>query len=125
MTPLLPTPLQMDPIYRTFFANLTKLNGKVFDSPASQLFRLENATDKLLSQLHPTSRPCFARSPRGTGLEAHVLQLTDEGASTRSSLISRAAGMNKKLGRRAREDSEKLLRAQLNRLSLIIQQFRK
>lgn len=115
----------MDPIYRTFFANLTKLNGKVFDSPASQLFRLESSVHKLLPQLHPISRPCFARSPRLTGLEAHVLQLVDEGGSTRSSLISRGAGMNKKLGRRTREISEKILRSHLNRLSSIITQFKK
>jgi hypothetical protein len=115
----------MDPIYRNFFLNVSRLNGKVFDSAGSQLFRLERATDKLLPLLHPTSRPCFARSPRGTGLEAHTLQLIDEGASTRGSLINRAAGMNKKLGRRVRENAEKTLRSHLNTLNSLLNQFRK
>lgn len=115
----------MNPIYRTFFANVSRLNGKIFDSPASQLFRLERAADILLPQLHPTSRPVIARSPRGTGLQLHLLQLSDEGASTRSSLISRSAGMNKKLGKRARDYSEKYLRLNLNQLASIISQFKK
>lgn len=115
----------MDPIYRTFFANASRLSGKVFDSPASQLFRLERATDKLLPTLHPTSRPHFARSPRGIGLEAHVLQLKEEGGSTRGSLTSRGLGMNKKLGKSCRETSEKALRSQLNRLNSLINQFKK
>lgn len=115
----------MDPIYRTFFANASRLSGKVFDSPASQLFRLERATDKLLPLLHPTSRPHFARSPQGTGLEAHVLQLKEEGGSTRGSLTSRELGMNKKLGRKCREASEKSLRLHLNRLNSLITQFKK
>ena len=115
----------MDPIYRTFFANATRLSGKVFDSPASQLFRLERAADHLLPQIHATSRPCFARSPRGTGLEAHVLQLSEEGASSRYNAISRGAGMNKKLGKRARDTSEKYLRSHLNRIASIVAQFKK
>lgn len=115
----------MDPIYRGFFANVSKLSGKVFDSPASQLFRLEQATDTLLPRLHPSSRPCFARSPRGTGLTAHTLQLIDEGASTRGSLTSRGLGMNKKLGKSSREAAEKLIRAQLNRLNSLLTQFKK
>lgn len=115
----------MNPIYRGFFENVTKLNGKVFDSPASQLFRLEQATDKLLPLLHPSSRPYFARSPRGTGLTAHTLQLIDEGASSRHSLTSRGLGMNKKLGSTNREVAEKLIRAQLNRLNSILTQFKK
>lgn len=115
----------MDPIYRTFFANATKLSGKVFDSPASQLFRLERATDKLLPLLHPTSRPCFARSPRGIGLEAHCLQLIEEGGSTRTSLTSRGLGMNRKLGKTCRETAEKELRTHLNKLNSLINQFKK
>lgn len=115
----------MDPIYRGFFANASKLNGKVFDSPASQLFRLERATDKLLPLLHPSSRPCFARSPRGTGLTAHTLQLIDEGASSRASLTSRGLGMNKKLGRSNSEEAERVIRSQLNRLNSILAQFKK
>lgn len=114
----------MDPIYKTFFTNVTRMSGKVFDSPDSQLFRLERATDKLLPLLHPSSRPVFARSAAGIGLQAHTLQLNEEGSSTRSSLLSRGLGLNRKLGRKMKETSEKSLKFHLNRLNTIINQFK-
>lgn len=114
-----------NPIYKKFFLNRSILNGKVFDSNGSQLFRLERATDRLLPQLHPTSRPVFERSSNGLGLIAHTLQLIDEGASTRNSLINKNLGMNRKLGRRIHENGEKTLRSHLNQLNSLINKFKR
>ena len=111
-------------IYKKYFQNLGIINGKVFDSPASQLFRLERSFDRLIPSLHPSSRPIFARSSNGTGLEAHFLKLFDEGGSSRNSLIARGAGMNKKFGKSVRENSERSLRLHLNQLNQLLNQLR-
>lgn len=116
--------ITMNSIYKKYFQNVGRLNGKVFDLPSSQLFRLERSTDRLLPSIHPASRPIFARSSSGCGNEAHVLMMVEGGGAARDSLLARGLGMNKKFGRRAREDAERSLRSHLNQLNQLLTQFK-
>lgn len=119
------------PLWSKHFALRHSLPGKVFDSPASQLFRLERSCDRMLPLMGPSSRPFFARHARsGFGacqgtLTAHVLWMEDEGAATRDSLVTRGLGMNRGLGRVGRTMAMRSLRAELNRLNSVISLFRR
>ena len=108
----------MNPIYQKFFANRQLLSGKVFDSPASQLFRLENAASSLLPQLGAFSRPHFNRRGSGRGVRAEVLELAGGvgGAEFRP--------VDGKLGRKLCAQREVYLKKQLTRLHRLLEQFK-
>lgn len=108
-----------NPIFKKFFRHRPLLPGKVFDSPASQLFRLEHSAFTLLPQLGPFSRVAFLRRANGRGLRAECLQLSGGvgGAEVRP--------VDGKIGRRLCAVREAYLKKRLTNLHRVIQLFKK
>lgn len=116
-----------NPIYNKYFKHKHLLSGKVFDSPASQLFRLEHSTGQLLPQLGSYSRSFFLR--RSGTVEANVIQLEGAGGGAEVRGIMSVSGGRAngriRIGRALTATRERFLKERLNTLNRVLQLFKK
>ncbi len=112
------TTTSRSPIFEKFFARRPLLPGKVFDRPASQLFRLESSASLQLPQLSPTSRLIFNRRSGGMGLRADYLELAGGVGGVEFKAI------DGKIGKKLCQSRELYLKKRLSQLHRVLQLFK-